>query len=548
MEKDTEDITQVTSDEFGNGNASIELMVKASLEEEAREHKSPELPRCTRIKKYSNTFIFRTLLVIIFTTAIVLIRRMDQMSYQPITEEEAIEMAQEVKVTLPDQKIQLLDTHENLDLKTGTTVKVLGVYKQKLNKGNSPRVYWADQYYLMELPDGSRGCGPLMETAIGQKTVLPEGDTAIITAVKKGKNKPTVQSTGETSHFDYAYTLDGHKDAYALEDLHIYFPQRVAYLGGGLTEDKYIVTNDTLSENKSGFQKVKKFFLYDLRPITKKNGFFLFPKHQEWNEFLLKRWFRILMIVLAYIVEIFLIFRILPNLRRIFKRIGGISRFSMNYKKAELGNPSACYKVAEACESGMTTDGLTQSNYPQAMKWYKKAADIGYADAYARLGQIYEFGEFRCVDKDEIEAYKWYKRGLNSNAECDEGINRIIQKRSSSYYFDLALTANAAKDYKTAFNALQKAVINDNPDAQLLLGMYYNNGYGCRQDQAAAAKWIRKAAEQGNARAQFTYGGMLSFGNGVRKDENEGLQWIKKAARQGYQEAVNVLKNSNIPY
>ena len=198
-------------------------------------------------------------------------------------------------------------------------MKVLGVYRNKLNKGN-PCVYSTSQQYLIELPDGTRAYGPLMETAIGQLTVLPEGDTAMITAVKKAKKNPTVQATGAESYFEYAYTLEGHKEQYALEDLHIYFPQRVAYLAKGLREEDYLAGRDTLAENKKDFQKVKKFFLYDIRPITKKVGFFVFPKYQVWNEFLLQRWARSLMIFVAYVIELLLIFKWIPRFIRKLKK------------------------------------------------------------------------------------------------------------------------------------------------------------------------------------------------------------------------------------
>lgn len=277
--------------------------------------KSRPIPRASR-KPFP---ILNLILIVLAIAAVVLVRRMDQMSYRSITEEEALERAQEIKVALPDQEVTLLNSGETQKLKVGKTVKVLGVYKTRLNKGNAPRVYWTNQKYLMELPDGTRAYGPLMETAIGQLTVLPEGDTAVITAVKKAKKNPKVQATGAESRFEYAYTLEGHKDPYALEDLHIYFPERVAYLAKGLREEDFAITCDTIGENKKDFQKMKKFFLYDIRPITKKTGFFVFPKYQIWNEFLLQSWARKLMVFAAYVIELLLIFIWIPRFIRKLK-------------------------------------------------------------------------------------------------------------------------------------------------------------------------------------------------------------------------------------
>lgn len=300
---------------FNKKPASSQTANKETPAPSAKKPKSRPIPRAT-LKPFP---ILNLLLILLAIAAIVLVRRMDQMSYRSITEEEALERAQEIKVALPDQEVTLLNSGETQKLKTGKTVKVLGVYKTQLNKGNAPRVYWTNQKYLMELPDGTRAYGPLMETAIGQLTVLPEGDTVVITAVKKAKKNPTVQATGAESRFEYAYTLEGHKDPYALEDLHIYFPERVAYLAKGLREEDFAITSDTIGENKKDFQKVKKFLLYDLRPITKKPGFFVFPKYQVWNEFLLLSWARKLMVFAAYVIELLLIFLWIPRFIRKLK-------------------------------------------------------------------------------------------------------------------------------------------------------------------------------------------------------------------------------------
>lgn len=243
--------------------------------------------------------------ILLFTLAIVLIRRMDQMSYQSISEEQAMEMAREVKIAIPDQEIKLLDNEGSQTLKAGSTVKVLGIYKPQLNKGDSPLLL-DHPCYLLQFADSTLGYGPLIEAAIGQRTVLPEGDTVTITAVKKTKS-------------GYAYTLEGRKQQYAQEDLNIVSQdssQCVTYLGEGLHAEDFTPPIDTVSNFNSFLGKAKKFILYDIRPMTKKNGFFLFPKYQKWNEFKLGDRLRSILIWMAYIIEILLIIIIL---NRFFK-------------------------------------------------------------------------------------------------------------------------------------------------------------------------------------------------------------------------------------
>jgi len=50
----------------------------------------------------------------------------------------------------------------------------------------------------------------------------------------------------------------------------------------------------------------------------------------------------------------------------------------------------------------------TKVNYTKALKWYRKAAELGHKTAQCQLGIMYENGNG--VAKDLNEAEKWYKR------------------------------------------------------------------------------------------------------------------------------------------
>ena len=527
-------------------NLTPEEWMKQELKRQVKEHQSPTLPKCGKLKKAGRPFFIKTLLFLIGVLAIVLVRRMDQMSFKPISEEKALEMAQEVKVTLPDQKIHLLNSNDTQALKTGTTVKVLGVYKNKLNKGNSPRVYWDNQNYLIELPDGTRGYGILMETAIGQKTILPEGDTAVITAVKKLKKAPTVQANGEESRFEYAYTLEGHKEQYALEDLKIYFPQRVTFLGKGLNKEKYTASSDTIAENMSFGKKVKKFFFYDIRPVTKKSGFFLFPKYQKWNEFYLQRWFRVLMVILAYILEFILIVTLLLRRHDIIDNYQEIRSFNKNYQKAQAGDTWACYKLGEACQKGFY--GVYDSDFAQAMHWYKEAATKGNGDACAKLGEIYEDGHRSLIEQDLVEAYRWYEKGHISSKECDEGMKRIINRNLGTIYHSDGIKAKNEGNYEKAFKLFKQAAEYGYSPAQVDVGRCYFNGEGTAGNQVEAVNWFRKAALQKSADAQTMLGMCYMQGLGIKADQDEGIKYLIEAAKNGSKNAQNLLKSLNVSY
>ena len=57
----------------------------------------------------------------------------------------------------------------------------------------------------------------------------------------------------------------------------------------------------------------------------------------------------------------------------------------------------------------------------EAVKWFRKAADQGFASAQVNLGVVYWFG--KGVVKDELEAYKWF---LLSGAQGNERAKKSI--------------------------------------------------------------------------------------------------------------------------
>ena len=104
------------------------------------------------------------------------------------------------------------------------------------------------------------------------------------------------------------------------------------------------------------------------------------------------------------------------------------------------------------------------------------------------------------------------------------------------------------RDYATALKLLKPLAEQGHADAELSLGMMYDNGQGVPQDYAEAMKWYRKAADQGGAGAQAALGDMYGqgrFGQGggwaVPTDFVEAAKWYRKAADQGLAGAQAVL-------
>ncbi len=60
---------------------------------------------------------------------------------------------------------------------------------------------------------------------------------------------------------------------------------------------------------------------------------------------------------------------------------------------------------------------VVETDYSEAVKWFRKAAEQNYAMAQLNLGFCYEYG--RGVRKDRAEAAKWYSKA-NEQRKADQ--------------------------------------------------------------------------------------------------------------------------------
>jgi hypothetical protein len=145
-----------------------------------------------------------------------------------------------------------------------------------------------------------------------------------------------------------------------------------------------------------------------------------------------------------------------------------------------------------AAMAGPFEDALAayeRSDYAEAVKWFRLAADQGDVQAQFKLGVMY--GDGRGVAQDHAEAVKWFRLA------ADQG----------------------------------------DAGAQINLGLIYSIGRGVAQDHAEAVKWYRLAADQGHASAQHNLGSIYFAGLGVAQDYVLAHMWFNLAASQGLEHA-----------
>lgn len=109
-------------------------------------------------------------------------------------------------------------------------------------------------------------------------------------------------------------------------------------------------------------------------------------------------------------------------------------------------------------------------------------AQDGMERAQDLLGDLYYYGNG--VEQDHSEAVKWFRRS------AEQGYARAQN--------DLGWMYELKQDYSEAVKWYRKAAEQGYAYAQKNLGDMYEHGYGVTKDRSEARKWYQRAAEQGN--------------------------------------------------
>ena len=158
-----------------------------------------------------------------------------------------------------------------------------------------------------------------------------------------------------------------------------------------------------------------------------------------------------------------------------------------------------------------------QFDFTEAVRWWRKAADVGNADAQTILGDAYFNGQG--VEQDWAEAAKWYRKAADSgNAEAQRHMGDAYRSGQG-----------VKRDYTAAVAWYRKAEKQGYSSGQQRLGEMYYDGRGVPQDDAEAVNWYRTAAEQGNADAMRQLSYAYAHGEGVPEDYIQAYMWITLA-------------------
>lgn len=134
---------------------------------------------------------------------------------------------------------------------------------------------------------------------------------------------------------------------------------------------------------------------------------------------------------------------------------------------------------------------LMTEQYPQAVDAMRRAAATGHPYGQFGMGVLSDVGVAVEVDQDDAQAVAWYRKA------AEQGYARAQNSLGLMY----ANGRGVEQDDTQAVAWYRKAAEQGDAVAQLNLGLMYADGRGVEQDDNQALVWYRKAAEQGDADA-----------------------------------------------
>ena len=170
-----------------------------------------------------------------------------------------------------------------------------------------------------------------------------------------------------------------------------------------------------------------------------------------------------------------------------------------------------------------------------AIDYFRRSAELGYAPAQVVLGYFYDAGQI--LTEEPGQALYWYKKAAEQN---DALAQRLVGQMILS-------GRTAPVDLNEASLWLKKSAAQGEPFAAYLLGRVSLD----RQDYGSAAQWFQVAAMAGIPQAQRQLALLLKDGRGIQQDRAEAYVWLLVSAgvlHESDSAALNELEGALNPY
>lgn len=206
------------------------------------------------------------------------------------------------------------------------------------------------------------------------------------------------------------------------------------------------------------------------------------------------------------------------------------------------GNPAAAIYLAGEYVSG--------KNFPRdinlALSYYVKAADLGYTDAYEKIGDIHRKGEL--VEKNVARAIEYYE--LASAGGCASAREKATELKTAreNFYLDAykTISIKSSVSQEEAFEAFRAAAIATamgEVRAMPLLAKCYAKGFGTEKDKKSAYYWFKEAANAGNTESAYFLAICYAKGYGTAFSYKNAVKYLKYCQNAGIAAAAEELNN-----
>jgi hypothetical protein len=135
-------------------------------------------------------------------------------------------------------------------------------------------------------------------------------------------------------------------------------------------------------------------------------------------------------------------------------------------------------------------------------------------------------------DHDYVQAMAWLKISARYKyySEADLYVGLMYQQG-----------LGVQRSYGRAYHWYLRAAKKGNVDAMVCIGLLYENGLGHHRDFQKAMSYYQEGAKRGSASACNALGEMYAKGEGVSPDYNQAFDWFKKSAEKGDPIGENLL-------
>ena len=170
---------------------------------------------------------------------------------------------------------------------------------------------------------------------------------------------------------------------------------------------------------------------------------------------------------------------------------------------------------------GSGLEAYRSGNYAVALHELKPLADAEQANAQFYLGEMYRRG--KGVGRDFKKAMKWYRRA----AELGLG----------SAQLELGAMYETIEDYQNEVIWLEKAAAQGIVEAMSLMGVLYLDELVPAARGGEAVKWFTEAAKHKDVASQYLLGHIYANGLGVSRDLRRAHMWFSLAAGNNMEKA-----------